>query len=207
MFWLFVLILLIGILIGWLLARQFRHEPPPPPPPPPQPPPTCPPPAVPDTFNESTLPPAIAVRLAGTSANGAALTTAAGNQVIWVDAGDEVLVHLDSIQTKVLDRLVLISVDLETDQTGRTPLIVNFALGNAADPAGLVAVTDEYPRGNGSLAARWGEAVQAALWSTLVGLAQDHATERGKAPVGISAATGVLTLHAGDAISATRSHS
>jgi len=203
-FWLFVIILLIGILIGWLFARQSRPEPAPPPPPPP---PTCPPPAVPDTFDESTLPPAIAVRLAGTSANGAALTAAPESQVIWVNAGDEVLVHLDSIQTKVFDRLVLISVDLETDQTGRTPLIVNFALGNASDPAGLVAVTDEYPRGNGSLAARWGEAVQAALWSTLLGLAQDHATERGKAPAGISAATGVLTLHAGAPISAIKAQS
>jgi hypothetical protein len=195
MFWLFVIVLLIGIRIGWLLARRSRPGPP-----------YTPPPVVPDTFDESTLPAALAVRLAGTTANGAALAASPGNQVIWVDAGDEVLVHLDSIQTKVLDRMVLISVDLETDQTGRTPLIVNFALGNAQDPAGLVAVTDEYPRGNGSLAARWGETVQAALWSTLLGLAQDHATERGKAPSGISAATGVLTLHAGNPISAAKAH-
>ena len=68
-------------------------------------------------------------------------------------------------------------------------------------------MTDEYPRGEGSLAARWGEAVQAALWSTLLGLAQDHASERGKAPSGISAATGVLTLHAGDAIFAAKANS
>ena len=200
MFWLFIIGILIGILIGWLLARRSVPEAPPPPP-------VCPPPAIPDTFNESTLPAAIAVRLVGTTANGAVLAAPLGNQVIWVDAGDEVLVHLDSIQTKVLDRMVLISVDLETDQTGRTPLIVNFALGNATDPAGLVVVTDEYPRGSGSLATRWGEAVQAALWSTLLGLAQDHATERGKAPAGISAAAGVLTLHAGNPILAAQAHS
>ena len=198
MLWVFGIVLVIGILIGWWLARRTHVGPAPP---------VCPAPAIPDTFDESTLATTLAVRLVGTTANGAALAAPPGNQVVWVDAGDEVLVHLDSIQTKVLDRMVLISVDLETDQTGRTPLIVNFALGNATDPAGLVAVTDEYPRGEGALAARWGDAVQAALWSTLLGLAQDHASERGKAPSGISASTGALTLHAGDAIFAANAHS
>jgi hypothetical protein len=194
-FWLvLVIVLLVGILIGWLIARRRATAPPPPPPLP-----ACPPPKIPDQFDQATLSSTVGVRLAGTPANGAA-PVAPGNQVVWVDSGDEVLVHLDSVQTRILDGMVLISVDLESDQSGRTPLIVSFALGTATDPAGLVAVTDEYPRGDGSLAARWGEAVQAALWSTLLGIAQDHATERGKAPVGISAASGVLTLHAGEPI-------
>lgn len=197
MFWLvLIIVLLIGILIGLVLARLRQ---PPPPPPPPTPGPQS---AIPDNFDPALLSSTISVRLAGTPADGSLLTTSIGNQVIWVDSGDEVLVHLDSIQTRILDRVVLISIDLESDQSGRTPLIVSFAIGNAIDPAGLVAVTDEYPRGDGSLAARWGEAVQAALWSTLLGLAQDHATERGKAPAGISAAPGVLTLHAGNPIGA-----
>jgi hypothetical protein len=120
--------------------------------------------------------------------------------VIWVDAGDEVLVHLDSVQARILEKLLLISIDLESDETGRTPLIVSFALGDATDPTGLVAATDEYPRGDGRLAARWGESVQAALWSTLLSLAQEHAVERGKAPVGMSATSGLLRLHAADPI-------
>ncbi len=198
MFWWLFAILLIGILFGLLLARWWLYHPPAPPPPPP----ACPPPKIPDHFDAPTLSSALGVRLTGTSANGAALAGPIGNQVVWVDAGDEVLVHLDSIQIKILDRMVLISLDLESDQSGRTPLIVSFALGNATDPAGLVAVTDEYPRGGGSLAARWGEAVQAALRSTLLGIAQEHAAERGKAPVGISAAPGTMTLHAGDPIGA-----
>jgi len=52
--------------------------------------------------------------------------------VIWVDGGDEVLVHLESVQAKMLDGgVLLVSVDLETDQTGRTPLIVRLALANS----------------------------------------------------------------------------
>jgi hypothetical protein len=88
------------------------------------------------------------------------------------------------------------SVDLETDQTGRTPLVVAFALGSR-DDAGLVAATDELPRGNGLLAARWGPALRAAAWASLLMLAQDHANERGAAPLGLALTGGQLHLHAG----------
>ena len=125
---------------------------------------------------------------------------------IWVDRGDEVLVHLDSVRTRVLDRLLLVSVDLETDQTGRASLVVPLALGNAEDPAGLVAVTDEHPRGNGALASRWGETVQAAIWSAVLGVARDQAEGRGVALVGISASKGAIKLHAGPALSVVPLH-
>ena len=203
LFFLLLLVLILGIFIGLWLARSHRHEPPSPPPPTPwPPPPPCPDYKVPDTFTEASLPATIVTRIVGTPANGAPLTAPIGNQVIWVDAGDEVLVHLDSLQTKILDRMVVMSIDLECDQVGRTPMIVTFALGDANDPAGLVAVTDEYPRGDGRLAARWGDAIQAALWSALLGLSGDHATERSQSPSGISAKAGVLTLHAGARITA-----
>jgi hypothetical protein len=191
--WYIAIVLLIGILLGWLLAWGFRKEIQPPPPPLP---PICPAPKIPDQFDGPALSKVLSVRLVGTPASGAMLSAPVGDKVIWIDGGDEVLVHLDSIQIRILDRMVLISIDLESDQSGRSPLIVSFALGNATDLAGLVAVTDEYPRGDGSLTARWGEAVQAALWSTLLGIAQDHAAERGTTPLGISAASGALTLHA-----------
>jgi hypothetical protein len=149
-------------------------------------------------LNEATLSSTLSVHLAGTAADGSAVTSVPGSQVIWVDAGDEVLVHLDSVQTRILDRLVLVSLDLETDQTGRTPLVVPFALGSADDSAGLIATTEEFPRGDGALAARWGEATQAAAWSAFLQMAQGHASERGKLPGGISAKTGTLTFHADD---------
>jgi hypothetical protein len=197
--WVVMAVLLVGILIGlWLAWWFFRRVPPPPEPPPCPPPGPCPPPKIPDQLDAPALSSALQLRLQGTAADGSAASGTIGNQVIWVDAGDEVLVHLDSVQARILEKLLLISIDLESDETGRTPLIVSFALGNATDPTGLVAATDEYPRGDGRLAARWGESVQAALWSTLLSLAQEHAAERGKAPVGISTTPGSLMLHAAD---------
>ena len=157
----------------------------------------------PDRFDEATLATTIAIRLGGSPADGSAAPADPPAKAIWVDQGDEVLVHLDSLRTRILDRMLLVSVDLETDQTGRTSMVVPFALGNATDPAGLVAVTDQYPRGNGLLASRWGEAVQAAVWSTVLSIAADHASERGSAPLGISASAGAINLHAGRALSVT----
>jgi hypothetical protein len=201
---LLLLVLLLGIVVGlvlaWIWRRRHRPAQPPPPPPPP-----CPPYKIPDQLGESDLTTQISVRLIGTTANGVPLpaTSAATpppTKVIWVDHGNEVLVHLDSTAVRILDRMVLVSVDLETDQTGRTPLVCSFALSGTGELGGLVATTDELPRGLGSLASAWGQQLQSAVWSSLMGLANDHAAERTLTPRGLSAAAGTLSLQAGAAL-------
>lgn len=164
--------------------------------------PVCPP-SIADQLDESTLASELSTRLAGNPADGSAARATTPTKVIWVDQGDEVLVHLDSMAVRIMDGIVLVSVDLETDQTGRTPLIVSFSVGGANDTAGLVAVTDEFPRGNGLLASRWGRALQAAAWASMLGIANDHATERGSAPLGMVAASGTLSLKAGTPLKVT----
>jgi hypothetical protein len=194
-----VLGICIGLLIAWIWRR--RHRPPPPPPPPPPP---CPPYKIPDQLGEADLTTQISVRLIGTTANGVPLATPAGtpppNKVIWVDHGNEVLVHLDSTAVRILDRIVLVSVDLETDQAGRTPLVCSFAVSGAGELGGLVATTDDLPRGLGTLASAWGQQLQTAVWSTLMGLSNDHASERRLTPRAISASAGTLSLQAGTAL-------
>ena len=160
----------------------------------------CPPPKISDQLDEKTLTGHLVTRLGGSPADGSPSPSQMPEKVIWVESGDEVLVHLDSMQTVILDGVILVSVDLESDQTERTTMVVSFAVGKANDPAGLIAVTDEFPRGNGVLASRWGRALQAAAWSSLLALATDHATERSAAPLGISAIKGSLSLTAGPAL-------
>ena len=201
MFLLFVFVLVLGICIGFLLAWIWRHRHHPPLPPPP----CCPPYTIPDQLGETDLTAQISVRLMGTTANGVPLPAVpAGTppltKVIWVNHGNEVLVHLDSTVVRILDRTVLVSVDLETDQTGRTPLVCSFAVSGAGELGGLVATTDELPRGLGSLASAWGQQLQSAVWSSLMGLANDHAAERSLSPRALSAAAGTLSLHAGAAL-------
>ena len=98
---------------------------------------------IPDRFDGSKLAEEIGLRILGSAADGSERDplAAPGPKVIWVDEGDEVLVHLDSTRVRVIERSLLVSVDLETDQTGRSPVVVAFALGNREDQAGLFAVT------------------------------------------------------------------
>jgi hypothetical protein len=124
-----------------------------------------------------------------------------GRPVVWSDRGDEVLVHVESTRTKVVGGSLLVSIDLESDQTGRQPLVVVFACGANDDPAGLYCVTDELPHGNPVLAARWGRAVQDAIWSALLALATQHAAQTGEAPRGLTLHDGAVKLVAGKPLS------
>jgi hypothetical protein len=183
----FLIGLIIGILWFWLYFKKPKH-------------PTPAEPVMPDTtdtLDEPALAGEIGIRLAGTPADGSDQPEGpAPQKVIWVDAGDEVLVHLDSTRVKIAGRTLLVSVDLECEQTGRAPVIVAFAIGDGSDEAGLVATSDEVPHGNPILASRWGAAVTASVWNSLLGIAEDRATKRGLAAASITAVGGQLHIGA-----------
>src|SRR5262249_20592647 len=85
--------------------------------------PQAPPLQVPDSFTDVALAAELGQRLAGRAAGaGPVLSTRTlPGQVIWVDAGSEVMVYLNSIKISISDGLLLVSTDFECDQTGRTP--------------------------------------------------------------------------------------
>ncbi len=137
-----------------------------------------------DTVDEGDLRTLLQRALAGN----ADLDSAPGGRdrtVVWDDSGDQALVHLDSVVVRLLANSLVVSVDLETEQTGRAPLIVVIAFGSDRDPAGLVATTNALARGNATLAARWGRALQETIWTALMRMASAHANERGKVPVSL----------------------
>lgn len=158
--------------------------------------------AVANPINETQLVTELASRLPGTSADGSQLVNVSPTTIIWVERGDEVVVHLDSVQVRLLPGSLLVSIDMETDQTGRATLVAAFALGGAGDPAGLVAVTDDLPKGLGTLTARWGKILQSAIWASLLGFAVDAAAQQGGAPIGLAVSQGSLAVIAGTPLSA-----
>jgi hypothetical protein len=189
---LIVLVILLLVLLAVILSRPVA--PPPAPPPPPGPPP----PTIPDTLPPASLGAALQTRLAGTPADGTApVASHTPKSVVWVDAGDELLVHLDSLRVRLVDRIAVVALDVETDQTGRTTMVVPLAFGDPADPAGLVAVTEALPRGHADIAARWGAVLREAMWAAFISLANDHASERDAAPRGMAVDGGALRLTAG----------
>lgn len=200
---LLVIAFLLGIWIGFLLYRKRPVVPPPPPPAADN---GCPPPKIEDQYTPVQLAQTLAVQLIGTPADGSrAPATQPTGPVVWVDKGDEVLVYLESTQVRLQNGCLLVSVDLETDQTGRQPLVMAFSVSNGTDGAGLIATTDDLPRGNGLLAARWGHVLQSAMWASILNMSKQHAFERQKAPNGISITGSTLNFHAGQPVVAMAS--
>jgi hypothetical protein len=149
---------------------------------------------IPDTLTESDL----TARLRSALTSRAAGSTA--EAIVWQDRGDEVVVHLSTLQIRLAPPAAFAAVDLESDQTGRHSLVVRFVFGDPQDPAGLFATTDEVVRGNSLLAARWGPIFRDLIWSTLTSLSSNHAAERGLAPLRFSVGSAGLQLAASQSI-------
>lgn len=100
-------------------------------------------------------------------------------QVIWQDADGEVLVHIDQTRVVLFPGLALVALTLETDETGAGQVVVPFAVGSPSSPAGLLAVTEERPRGPQPLVDRWGQEAIAAAWLALLDVAHGLALQSG----------------------------
>jgi hypothetical protein len=151
---------------------------------------------IPDRVTPSRLASELGTRLVGTAADGRALDSPVTGPFVWVSDGDEILVYPASLQTRVVGDVLLVSIDLETDQTGRSPVVCAFALARDPEGGGLLATTDEVPFGDPLLVGRWGRVVQDALWASLMALAADHSAERGASPAGLFLRAGRLEFAA-----------
>jgi hypothetical protein len=124
--------------------------------------------------------------LAGTPADGSAAPPKPPRSVVWVDRGDELVVHGDSIRVAIGGGTVVMSIDVETDETGRKTLVVPMAVGTSADHPPVI-VMESQPRGDATLARRWGPALLSALFFALEAILADHAGAHAAMPKAIRA--------------------
>ena len=113
-------------------------------------------------------------------------------RVVWQAAGSEALADLGATRVVTREGLVLVNLVLETEQTGRTDVVVPFAVGTAERPAGMVAMTEPKPRGPAVLVDRWGEAIVAAAWQALLDIADAAARAAGRDVTGRALRAGAL---------------
>jgi len=145
-----------------------------------------------------------AERLLDDAALGTALRrelAAGADTVLWQQLGDQVLVHLDTVSVQTGPHGLQVSIELQTDQSGRRPLTIGFALAGPDDPADLTAVTEQLPAGDPVLAARWGHLLQEAVFEALLRVLDRTAEAAGRVPVGLRASTAGLELVIGEAAS------
>ncbi|MEZ4444537.1 MAG: hypothetical protein R3B72_36015 [Polyangiaceae bacterium] len=121
----------------------------------------------------------------------------AATSVVWVDRESEAIVHLDSLEARFAGDVLVVALDLETDQTGRATVVVPMALGGAPG-RGIAAVVPDRIRGPELLVGRWGPVVVEALMAGLVSLAVEHAEERHDLPRGLFVREGALGLAVAD---------
>ena len=98
------------------------------------------------------------------------LSAAAGNTVLWQQNANRVLVHVDSLQSRLLNGWLLCNLDLQSDQTGRQTLQFIFFLGDDSNGNGISAgATINAPSAPAAqLAELWGATVQRVLWDAVL---------------------------------------
>ncbi len=129
-----------------------------------------------------------------------------GTPVVWTNGDSEALVHPAKTRVALQPGLLLVELVIDTDQTGVANLVIALRVGTSARDATLVAVTEQAPRGNALLAARWGAIAQNELWDALLRVGQVQLRRRENtaqlAVAGLFANARSLTFLATRAVSA-----
>jgi hypothetical protein len=104
-----------------------------------------------------------------------AAVTAAGlptgidaGQVVWSQGGNELLVTLAKVAVHVDNGIALVDIPVSCDQETEGHVTVAFAVGDDRRPAGMLAVTEDRPRGPRIVVDVWGESLTAFAWQVLL---------------------------------------
>jgi hypothetical protein len=102
------------------------------------------------------------------------------SEVVWVNGDSELAVGIADVHSQTGDGVIVVSIPVRCDQTGRTEVHVTFAVGRPGQPAGLYASTQRRPRGPAVIVDTWGDAIVAFAWQILLGLVSGLAGATGK---------------------------
>jgi hypothetical protein len=133
------------------------------------------------------------VRQAALAASGIDAAAQREQAVLWRHGGSELLVWPGRLQTRLADGMVALSLPVQCNQSGEATVHVSFAVGSRARPAGLVAATDERPRGPAAVVDLWGEPLLAFAWQVLLSLVTHIAAEAGRDEDGVPLIPASLT--------------
>lgn len=121
--------------------------------------------------------------------------------LLWRCGSSDLLVLPASVQTRLAEGVVALSIPVRCDQSGDTLVHVSFFVGEPSRPAGLVAATEPRPRGPAVVVDVWGERLVAFGWQIVVALVTQIAAESGRdedgaplVPVAMSATARGLTV-------------
>jgi hypothetical protein len=133
---------------------------------------------------------------------GAPMTADKPAPVVWTDGSAELLVDPSGVTLDTGDGIARIRVPVRCNETGPVTVTVTFAVGSTNRPAGFVAATHSRPDGPEVIVARWGEAIVALAWHSLItasaglaGVSGADADGQPFVPAGIQATPQGIAIH------------
>jgi hypothetical protein len=102
-----------------------------------------------------------------------------GEAVVWAEHDRELLVEAARVSVRLGPGVVAVTIPVRCEEVGATAVHVTFAVGDPDRPAGLLAATEERPRGPRLVVELWGEALVAFAWTLLLQVAAHVARAAG----------------------------
>jgi hypothetical protein len=104
--------------------------------------------------------------------------------VVWVDGDRELFVLVTEVQVALAPGVVAVTIPVQCDQTGPTQVHVSFAVGTSKRPLGMVAASEQRPRGPRAVVDVWGDALLAFAWQVVLDVAAGTAAHAGQDTAG-----------------------
>jgi hypothetical protein len=119
------------------------------------------------------------VTVAAASAAGAPAGTGSGT-VVWSLGGSELIVIVAKVQVRVDRGIVVVVIPVSCDQIRGAAIEVGFAVGDDSRPAGMLAVTEDRPRGPAAVVDIWGDALTGFAWQVMLSVTTGLANATGE---------------------------
>lgn len=100
--------------------------------------------------------------------------------VVWVDGENELFVGVAKVQVRLAPGAIAVTLPVWCDQVGDSEVHVTFAVGTAERPLGMVAATEDRPRGPREVVDLWGEALTAFAWQIVLDVSGGTAAHAGQ---------------------------
>lgn len=122
------------------------------------------------------------------------LATEPRGPVLWREGDRELLVDTAKVVARFGSGVIAVSIPVSCDQSRPAFVHVSFVVGQPQAPAGLVAATEERPRGPAVVVDAWGDSLVAFAWHVVLVVVTQVAGEAGRdldgsrlVPIGIAA--------------------
>jgi hypothetical protein len=114
--------------------------------------------------------------------------------VLWREGDRELLVDTAKVVARFGSGVIAVSIPVSCDQTRPAFVHVSFVVGKPEEPAGLVATTEDRPRGPAVVVDAWADNLVAFAWHIVLEVVTNVAGEAGRdldgsrlVPIGIAA--------------------